>query len=626
MLESKGPKRKMLVVDPSPSVRSSVDMILKDEYEVLTCTDLQEALRIAGEEEVEIVLAGLDHHPGLYRPFFRALRQAQPRVPILLLVGESALDEAELDLPHSDRLNKPFPIQVLRNKVRSLVMQKEYMEKDRGAQPLSAEEKVKSWLYSSRVPQTVRERIFKAASSPLPVFLLGEEGAGGSEAARAIHLLGPWREKPFLRFFCRQLSTLKFMESLSFWLDPAQKGERVALVLLFEEVESLGRDLQGILLDILDHGRIDWPGLEGMRIEAKVLASSCSSLSKAVASGLFRTDLAHLLATLKVLLPPLRERKEEIPRLVREILQEQGGRFAAQKFSPEALQLLQQYYWPGNLRELESLILRSAVLKDDQDLLFPADLVFDFGEESSPPESGEESFRSAPPAQDRGPSLFDVALSTLAHEIKNPLVAISTFAHLLPEKYDDLEFRDQFSRLVSMDVKRINNLLENLLEYAQFPQPEMAGQDLNAALASVLEHHEQFSARREGRVTLELNKLLPPIQFDEAQLRFVLEILLQEVFTKIEGKNSLRISTGVAGAEEKGAGKGQVELVLWYDGQNGILRNLRKTVCGEVEGGENLSLALVLSQKVMARNQGGMEVWHREGGGTTIRLLFSPAQ
>ena len=210
-LENKGRKRKVLVVDSSSSVRTSLWMILKDEYVVLTVSDLPEALEVVGREEVEIVLVGVDLPLFFYESFFRALRQVQPRLPLLLLMGEGAVWEKRFGLPLSDGLSKPFAVESLREKVEALLLQRDWVEQRGGERRiLSVEERIKSWLYSSRVAVGVRERVLKVAGCSLPVFIQGEEGTGRSGVARAVHLLGSWRGRPFLRFFCRGNSRIAF--------------------------------------------------------------------------------------------------------------------------------------------------------------------------------------------------------------------------------------------------------------------------------------------------------------------------------------------------------------------------------------------------------------------------------
>ena len=610
-------------------MRASIWMILKEEFEVLTASNFQEAVEIAEREEVEIVLAGVDLPPVFYSSIFRDLRKTQPRLPLLLLLGERAAWGKKLDLPVSDWLDKPFLPQTLREKIQTLLLEKDWGEKARPSRPpLSAEEKTKSWLYSSRMQPEVREKVFKVSFSSLPVFIQGEEGTGRSEVAKAIHFLGPSKDKPFIRFFCRELTLEKFMHKLSFWLQNSARGEDVSLTLFFEEVENLEWDLQSTLLDLWKDQRVGWPGLEEIGIEAKIITTSATSLANAVSTGKFRGELYQTLEMLPILLKPLRDRIEDIPRLATEILQEhRQEQIAQKKFSMEALQVLQQYHWPGNLRELESLTLRSAALKEG-DLLLPEDLVFCFGKGELWTAPGKEKekekvggpFSPAPPAEEKT-SLFDATLSTLAHEIKNPLVAISTFAALLPEKYEDPEFRDQFSHLVNLDVKRINDLLENLLEFAQFPSPIFREYNLTLLLKDVLKQKEKNFTQRGNRLTFDLKDNLPAILFDAAQLDFVLRNILENVLARIEDNKDMRLSTDLF---EEGEDHNKfVELVVWYEGQDGIVRNIQKAFGPEAGVDfENMSLALALVRKVMVRNRGDMLVSQEEGAGTTIRLRF----
>lgn len=620
-------KRKALIADPSANIRTSVGMILKDDYTVLTANTFSEAVKIAEREEVEIILAGIDLPPAFYETHFQSLRKSRPRLPLLLLLGEKAIGSKKLNLPWSDCLAKPFSVQALREKVQNLVLEKDLAEKKNEPKlPVPAEEKIKAWLYSSRLPAEVREKVFKVSFSSFPVFIQGEEGTGKNEVAKAIHFLSPHKDRPFLRFFCRDLNAEKFAQKLSIWLKNFYKGESIALTLFFEEVENLDWDMQTILLDLWNDQRINWPGLEEIGIEAKIISTSISSLAQAVSAGKFRGDLYQSLEMLPIFLKPLRERKEDIPRLANEILQEHNRELISRKkFSLEALEILQQYYWPGNLSELESLTLRSAVLKEG-DILLPEDLIFSFGrlEPEMLPRTEvkkEKIYSVVSITPEEKENLFDATLSSLAHEIKNPLVAISTFASLLPEKYDDPEFRYQFSKIVNLDVLRINELLENLLEFAQLPPPRLQENFLNQLVREVLRRKEEFLKERRTEIIWELKEDLPNILFDGAQLDFVLRNVLDNICKQDAGPNKLKISTGYADEE----GKSVVELVFWYDTINSGIKMTK--AFGEEAGVnfEELNLALSLARKVMMRNRGDMVVKQEEGKGTTLRLKFQVA-
>jgi light-regulated signal transduction histidine kinase (bacteriophytochrome) len=282
-------------------------------------------------------------------------------------------------------------------------------------------------------------------------------------------------------------------------------------------------------------------------------------------------------------------------------------------FSPEAVQALQEHNWPGNLAELEGLVLRSAFLKEG-DLVEPADLAFS-------PSRGASLQRTT--FRDEKDSWFDVTIPTLAHEIKNPLVAISTFAHLLPDKYEDPEFRQEFSRLVNQDVRRINALFENLLEFAQFSSPQSSLQDLNSTLEEFLGRQGKVPGQADREIITDLGNALPPILFDKTQLNFVLRNLFEHFLFKGDASFPLHISTRFT--QEEGAGRRPdwVDMILWYNSPEGVLGNFSRIVGFETQPEfQNLNLALLLTRKVMLRNRGKMQVLQEEGGGLTLRVQF----
>ena len=474
----------------------------------------------------------------------------------------------------------------------------------------------RAWLRSSPLTLEARDKISRFSASALPVFIEGEEGTGRSGAARAIHCLGPLKSSPFLRLSCRHLTSEKFIEKILLWVK-GRRGKKISLTLYLENLETLDEELQILLLNLLRERRIAWPGLDGISFDIRFISSSTSTMDEAVAAKRFRRDLFEALGTLTLELQPLRERKEEIPRIACEILEENGKEKIYRKtFSSGALQALQQYEWPGNLAELESLVLRSAVSKDG-DMLLPGDLLF------RPP--GGELRPSATQPEQMDP-WFDVTLPTLAHEIKNPLVAINTFAHLLPEKYEDSEFRQEFSRLVNQDVRRINDLLENLLEFSQFSTARPTANDLNFVLAGLLKQKEKPLQRCGAQITADLNGAIPLVLFDETQLNFVLRNVLENAIAKIRPEAPLRLSTSVSGEKETSGPSRFVDVRVCYDGREGIVGRTQKAVgFGAEPDFQNLSLILLLIRKVMNRNRGRMQVRQEGEEGMAIRLQFPAA-
>ena len=477
----------------------------------------------------------------------------------------------------------------------------------------------KGWVDSRRIPSRVRSQITKAAVTPFPVFIQAEKGTGANEVAKIIHQLSAWAKHPFVHFFCRDLTAEGFIQKLSQWVLRSGNQRTISFTLFLEDVELLGWDLQTILLDLLNEHEIGWPGWGKRVIEAKIVSSSALSLSRAAGSGRFREDLFPILETLTILLPPLRERKDEIRDLVVEVLKErkEEALFGKKRFSAEALDRLQAYDWPGNIKELESVVFRSAAMKDGE-LILPQDLVFRRG-----------GIKEDLLGQGLGtpgealPSFFDAAVPTLAHEIKNPLVAISTFAHLLPGKYDDPEFREEFSQLVGRDIQRINDLLENLLEYVQLSGPRPVGNDLNLLVSQLLQRKEKILAQRGAHLTAELKDGLPAVLFDKSQLEFVVRNIFDSICAKMRDHHPLYLSTSLAEEEAPSGLRESVKLHLWHSGQDGIVRNIQKATGMESDPDfENLGFALALAKKVVIRNQGDMRVEREEGAGTTIRVWF----
>jgi light-regulated signal transduction histidine kinase (bacteriophytochrome) len=215
-------------------------------------------------------------------------------------------------------------------------------------------------------------------------------------------------------------------------------------------------------------------------------------------------------------------------------------------------------------------------------------------------------------------------LSTLVHEVKNPLVAISTFAHLLPERYEDREFRGDFSRLMGMEVKRLNGVLDMLIDYEQTGTPDRKSLDLKKRMGALLGEMRVDIERKGIRIDVSGLEGLPLIQFDGKQLKFVLRSVLESVLGREAEKREAAIRGRMI---KKGieAGKEWVELEIWYDGRDGILKDIPGT---EGPSGrsdfESLNLALALARRLMIRNAGQMQVHQEEGFGTTITLSFQP--
>jgi transcriptional regulator of acetoin/glycerol metabolism len=212
----------------------------------------------------------------------------------------------------------------------------------------------------------------RAAEQDFPVLLLGESGTGKELLAQAIHAASSRSQGPFVPVNCGVASDELLAAELFGYVDGAftgaVKGGRAGKIelahggtLFLDEVETMSPKMQVSLLRVLEEGGITRVGAERpMALDVRVLAASNEDLKEAVNQKRFRLDLYHRLSPFPILLPPLRERREDIPLLVRHLLGQLG--FAHLRLTAEALALLGCYSWPGNVRELRNVLLRTAHL------------------------------------------------------------------------------------------------------------------------------------------------------------------------------------------------------------------------------------------------------------------------
>jgi signal transduction histidine kinase len=219
----------------------------------------------------------------------------------------------------------------------------------------------------------------------------------------------------------------------------------------------------------------------------------------------------------------------------------------------------------------------------------------------------------------------ETAISILAHEIRDPLVAINTFGSLLPVKFDDSEFRNQFAQLACLEVRRINDLLDNLLEYADLSSPKVAPTLLNSALADFLQQEKANLSARGVFVTTKYEKALPVVNFDTNHLTFILRRVLEHALSKVGEGKSIHFSTSCI---EKDLGEDRkrfAEVIIGFDSPASRLRETPKGTYQEPRAEvKKWSLSLLLAWRIMARNRSILQViWG--GGEIKIRLLFSVA-
>jgi two-component system response regulator AtoC len=280
-----------------------------------------------------------------------------------------------------DYLAKPFQVADLLSLVRRVLAQE-----SEPAAPSELAEGPESILVGSSPPMVdLYKRIALAARGDSPVLIYGETGTGKELVARCLHRFSPRRDRPFVPVNCGAL-TETLLETELFGHERGAFTGAVATrkglfeqaqggTLFLDEISETGPAFQVRLLRALQEGEIrPVGGSRSLRVDVRVVAATNRDLQRLMAEGKFRQDLYYRLAVVELTVPPLRERRQDIPALVRHFLKQASGRLGRSlTVSPEAMQLLQEYVWPGNVRELENVLERAAVLKTDS-CLVPDDL------------------------------------------------------------------------------------------------------------------------------------------------------------------------------------------------------------------------------------------------------------
>ena len=374
---------RVLIVDDEPDSREALDELTQRwGYDVQTASDGTEALRRAIEWHPDVILTDLvmPNMDGLW--LLRALRTELLDCPVVLLTGRGTIQTAVQAIREGafDFIEKPLEVPRLRIVLERALEKKETMrEVQLLRRRLAALAPGTDMVGSGPAMQRVFELVKKVAPSNASVVLSGESGTGKEVVARAIHNLSPRRDKPFLALNCSAIpATLIESELFGYERGAFTGAEQRRLgnfelahngTLFLDEIGELPLELQSKFLRVLEDHRIRrLGGRAEVEVDVRVICATNRDLKEEIKRGRFREDLYFRLHVFTIGLPPLKERREDIPLLVHHFIEkynaETGKR--VQGLAPSAMALLQGYAWPGNIRELRNTVERAMILVDGE--------------------------------------------------------------------------------------------------------------------------------------------------------------------------------------------------------------------------------------------------------------------
>ncbi|NOY78242.1 MAG: sigma-54-dependent Fis family transcriptional regulator [Calditrichaeota bacterium] len=382
----------VLIVDDDVNIRKMIEINLKKDkmYDIISAANGESCLKIMHETIPDLVLLDIQM-PGIDGiETLRRIKQENPKIPVVMMSAHGTIETAvkSMQLGAFDFITKPFSGDRLRLTVKNAIENSSLKaEVDRLRQELQERYQFKNIIGESGPMQEVFKAIKKVTDSNVTVLLQGESGTGKELIARAIHFESEKRRnKPFVAVNCSALPE-SLLESELFGHEKGSftgaSGRRIGKfeqadggTIFLDEIGEMSPSTQVKILRVLQEREFERVGgNELIHVNVRVISATNKNLEEAIKKGEFREDLYYRLSVFPIVIPPLRERKEDIPLLAQYFISKYAQREEkdVQELSSDALELLTAYHWPGNVRELENAIERAVILASSEQIL-PKDL------------------------------------------------------------------------------------------------------------------------------------------------------------------------------------------------------------------------------------------------------------
>ena len=367
----------ILIVDDENNIRRILAAMLKREgYEVTAAADGEQALAVLQKVAVSVVVTDLVMPRVGGMDLLKRVVSDWPDIPVIMITAHGSVDSAVAALKAGafDYVTKPFDQEELKKviekaaRAHDLERQNVHAPAEASGSPLVGE---------SPAMKAIHEMVARVADSPSTILITGESGTGKGLIAQELHRLSSRRDKALIKVNCAAIpkdlveSELFGYEKGAFTGAVGSKPGRFELAdggtLFLDEIGEIPAEIQVKLLRALQESEFERVGgVRTLRVDVRLIAATNRDLKALIAEGRFREDLFYRLAVVPMELPPLRERRADIPILVSHFIEKFNLRLGkrVEGIDPEAMQVLQSYGWPGNIRELENLMERSVLFAD----------------------------------------------------------------------------------------------------------------------------------------------------------------------------------------------------------------------------------------------------------------------
>ncbi len=375
----------ILIIDDEESIRDSMSQVLhKEGYKVKAAVEGKEGLRLFSNETFQVVFLDLKL-PGIRgMDILSRIKEASPETPVIVITGYASIESAVEAMKRGafDYMVKPFTPEELRVITkRALDSRKILYENIYLRRELEAKIEFEMVVGKSKAMNKVLDIVRRVSPTESTILITGESGTGKELIAREIHRHSLRRDAPLVVVDCGALVETLFESELfghvkgSFTGAHETKHGRFEVAdggtIFFDEISNIGLNIQAKLLRVIQEREVNRIGSsKPIKVDVRILAATNENLADSVRKGKFREELFYRLSVVPVHLPPLRERKEDIPLLVEHFLHKYNKKAKknVENVSPRAVKALTEYDWPGNIRELENTIERAIVLSKGNDI------------------------------------------------------------------------------------------------------------------------------------------------------------------------------------------------------------------------------------------------------------------
>jgi len=379
------PNGSILVIDDEAEIREGLELLLSSEGYSVTSAETGEAgLARLEQDPFDLLLldVSLPGRSGL--DLLRDIRQRDPHLPVVLITAYGSIDMARQAFKSGaqDYITKPWSNDELLAQIASAVEGRRLREENvQLKRALKQRYNFPNIIGKSERILSLLDLVAQVAPSRSTILIVGESGTGKELIAKAIHSASPRADKPFVAVNSGSIP-VDLLESQLFGHVKGAFTSAVASkkglfevadqgTIFFDEISTVGTETQAKLLRVIQEREfMRLGGTENIKVDVRIVAASNVDLLGLVRDGRFREDLYHRLNVIALKLPPLRERREDIPSLVDHFLRQfsKENNRPLGRFTREAMKLLMDYHWPGNVRELENVVERAVVLSAHEEI------------------------------------------------------------------------------------------------------------------------------------------------------------------------------------------------------------------------------------------------------------------